>query len=243
VVVAAQPPAAAEVIRAVCAEQAAALVDVPELVQTRVIGQTPSGQRIHLHTPAGEYESNLPLLGSHQLDNAATAVCAVETLARAGVQLTRAAVERVLATVHWPARIEVVRRQPLVVLDAAHTVDSVFRLSETLLDALQVQQATLVVGVMGDKDLPGLAAAIAPRARQVIATRAAHPRSLPAEAVAEAFRALGVPTTLQPGVAQAVDTAIALSAPTEAVVILGSVALAGEARAHLFGLSGDFWFS
>jgi dihydrofolate synthase/folylpolyglutamate synthase len=243
VVMAAQPPAAAEVIRAVASEKAAALLDVAALVQTRVLGTAVSGQRILLQTPLGEYESDLPLLGTHQLDNAATAVSAIEALAQAGVQSTRATVERGLAAVHWPARIEVVRRQPLVVLDAAHTVDSAVQLSETLLAALQVQQATLVVGVMADKDLPGLAAAIAPRARQVIATRAAHPRSLPAEAVAEAFRALGIPTTLEGSVAQAIDSAIARSTPTDAVVILGSVALAGEARAHLFGLQGDFWFS
>ena len=243
VVMAAQPPDAAEVIRKVAAEKAASLVDVAEQVQARVLGTNFPVQRILLQTPLAEYESDLPLLGTHQLDNAATAVSAVEALAPAGVQLTRAAVERGLATVHWPARIELVRRQPLVVLDAAHTVDSAVQLSETLLDSLEIQQATLVVGVMADKDLPGLAAAIAPRARQVIATQAAHPRSLPAAAVAEAFRALGIPATLQTSVAQAVDTAIALSAPTEAVVILGSVALAGEARAHLFGLEGDFWFT
>jgi dihydrofolate synthase / folylpolyglutamate synthase len=239
VVMAPQLAEPADVIRQVAAERGAPLLEVGRVTRLENLVVGAQVQRFDLRTAEAQYSIELPLLGKHQLDNAATAIVAVEALARSGVQLAAGAVPRGLASVSWPARVEVIRRQPLVVVDAAHTADSARSLADTLLDYLNVSRATLVVGVMGDKDLAGLAAAIAPRASRVIATRAEHPRSLPAEAVLRAFSALSVPTTLGANVPDAVDAALAGSAASEAVVILGSVALAGEARAHLLQLERD----
>jgi dihydrofolate synthase/folylpolyglutamate synthase len=126
-----------------------------------------------------------------------------------------------------------------VVVDAAHTADSARALRDTLNDYLRIGQATLVVGVMGDKDLEGLAMAMEPVARRVIATRADHPRALPPEAVGRVFQDLGVETSFEARVGDAIDVALNLSTPSDAVVILGSVALAGEARAHILGIERD----
>jgi dihydrofolate synthase/folylpolyglutamate synthase len=149
---------------------------------------------------------------------------------------------RGLERVRWPARVEVIQRQPWVVLDVAHTAESAQSLSDTLVDYLGIRSATLVVGMMSDKDLAGLAQAIAPRARRVIATRADHPRALPAEVVQRAFADLGLDSSVEPDVAGAVDAARAACSASDAVVILGSVALAGEARAHLLSLPRDSAF-
>jgi dihydrofolate synthase/folylpolyglutamate synthase len=92
---------------------------------------------------------------------------------------------------------------------------------------------------MGDKDLEGLVSAIEPMARRVIATQADHPRALDAEVVARAFQNLGIETTWDRKLGAAIDTAMNLSTPSDAVVILGSVALAGEARAYILGLERD----
>jgi dihydrofolate synthase/folylpolyglutamate synthase len=181
----------------------------------------------------------LPLLGRHQLDNAATAILAIEKLAAAGLEVPEAAVSAGLAEVKWPGRIEVLRRRPLIVVDSAHTADSARALRETMSEYLRTGQATLVVGVMGDKDLEGLAAAVEPIARRVIATRADHPRALDGQAVARAFRELGMETYWERTVPEAIEAALSVSTPSEAVVILGSVALAGEARAHILGLERD----
>jgi dihydrofolate synthase/folylpolyglutamate synthase len=108
-----------------------------------------------------------------------------------------------------------------------------------LLEYLHVDRATLVVGVMGDKDLEGLAMAIEPSALRVIATRADHPRALDAEAVARVFRDQGIETYVEPKLGAAIDMAVSLSTASDAVVILGSIALAGEARAHILGLERD----
>ena len=238
-VMAPQRESAAEVIRAVAKEKGSPLTEVALVCHLRRDSYTSEAQTFRLRTPAGGYQIKLPLLGKHQLDNAATAVVAVEALAAAGVKLGEEQVKKGLEDVRWPARIEVLKRRPLIVVDSAHTADSARRLRDTLGEYLHVDRATLVVGLMGDKDLEGLAMAVEPVARRVVATRADHPRALDPEAVARAFRDLGVETTWERSVAAAVDAALALSTPSDAVVILGSIALAGEARAHILGLERD----
>jgi dihydrofolate synthase/folylpolyglutamate synthase len=141
--------------------------------------------------------------------------------------------------VRWPGRIEILRRRPLLIVDGAHTADSARRLRDTLAEYMRIDQATLVVGVMGDKDLEGLVMAIEPVARRVVATQADHPRALAAEKVARVFRDRSIETYVEPKLGAAIDMAQNLSTGSDAVVILGSIALAGEARAHVLGLERD----
>jgi dihydrofolate synthase/folylpolyglutamate synthase len=238
-VMAPQRESAAEVIREVAAAKGSALKEVALICNLRRDAYSSDAQTFRLRTPAGGYQVKLPLLGKHQLDNAATAIVAIESLAASGLEISPEAVKAGLESVKWPARIEAVKRRPLVVVDAAHTADSARALRDALAEYFHVDQATLVVGVMGDKDLDGLVSAIEPAARRVIATQADHPRALPAEAVARAFQDLGIETTWEQRLGSAIDSALALSTPSDAVVILGSVALAGEARAHILGLDRD----
>ncbi|HEY4684994.1 MAG TPA: folylpolyglutamate synthase/dihydrofolate synthase family protein [Dehalococcoidia bacterium] len=238
-VMAPQRESAAEIIREVAKERGSPLTEVALVCHLRRDSYSSEAQSFRLRTPGGGYQVKLPLLGKHQLDNAATAIVAVEALGAAGVKVSEESVKAGLEGVRWPARIEVIKRRPLVVVDAAHTADSARRLRDTLSEYLHVDRATLVVGVMGDKDLDGLAMAIEPVARRVIAARADHPRASDPEAVARAFRDLGVEATWERSVPDAVDAALGLSTPSDAVVILGSIALAGEARAHILGLERD----
>jgi dihydrofolate synthase / folylpolyglutamate synthase len=238
-IMAPQRESAADVIREVAAEKGSPLTEVALACNLRRDSAGSENQAFRLRTPKGGYQAKLTLLGKHQLDNAATAVLAIEALAKAGIEASEDAVKQGLETVKWPGRIEVLKRRPLVVVDSAHTADSARRLRDTLLEYLRVDRATLVIGVMGDKDLEGLASAIEPAALRVIATQADHPRALPAEAVAQVFRGLSVETYVEPKLGAAIDMASALSTGSDAVVILGSIALAGEARAHILGLERD----
>jgi dihydrofolate synthase/folylpolyglutamate synthase len=234
-----QRESAAEVIREVAAERGSPLTEVALVCNLKRDSYSSEAQSFRLRTPAGGYQAKMPLLGKHQLDNAATAVVAFEKLAGAGVKVTEDGVKKGLEEVKWPGRVEVIKRRPMVVIDAAHTADSARRLRDAAAEYLHIDQATLVVGVMGDKDLEGLAMAIEPIARRVIATRADHPRALDAESVAKVFRDLGVETYWEKTVPEAVDAAMRMSTPSDAIVVLGSVALAGEARAHVLGLERD----
>src|SRR5205814_5689263 len=130
------------------------------------------------------------MIGRQQRDNTSTAIFAVEKMPAWGIQLDEASVKAGFADLKWPGRIEILKRRPLIVVDAAHTADSGRRLRDAAAEYLRVDQATLVIGIMSDKDLEGLAMAVEPIARRVIATRADHPRALDAENVARVFRDL-----------------------------------------------------
>ena len=239
VIMAPQRESAADVIREVAAEKGAPLTEVALVCNLRRDQAGSEHQTFRLRTGKQGYNIKLPLLGKHQLDNAATAVLAVEALGNAGVEVGVEAVQKGLENVRWPGRIEVIKRRPLLVVDGAHTADSARRLRDTLAEYLRVDQATLVVGVMGDKDLEGLMMAVEPVARRVIATQADHPRALPAEQVARIFRDRSIETYVEPKLGAAIDMALSLSTGFDPVVILGSIALAGEARAHILGLERD----
>ncbi|HLG11818.1 MAG TPA: Mur ligase family protein, partial [Dehalococcoidia bacterium] len=238
-IMAPQRESAADVIREVAAERGSPLTEVALVCNLRRDSISSDAQTFRLRTPNGGYQAKLPLLGKHQLDNAATAILAVEALARSGVQVGEDVVKTGLENVKWPARIETLKRRPLIIVDSAHTADSARKLRDTLLEYLHVDRATLVIGVMGDKDLDGLAMAIEPSALRVIATKADHPRALDAETVAKVFRDYGVETFVEPRLGAAIDMATSLSTASDAVVILGSIALAGEARAYILGLERD----
>ena len=238
-IMAPQREAAADVIREVARERDSPLLEVAKVCNLRSDSRGTESQEFRLRTPAGGYEIKLPLLGKHQIDNAATAVLAIESLTPNGVRVSEQAITAGLESVRWPARIEPVKQKPLVIVDAAHTADSARRLRDTMNEYLNVDQATLIVGLMGDKDIEGLASAIEPLARRVIATKADHPRAVDPEVVARIFRNLNIETLVEPSLGSAVEMALGLSTPSDAVVILGSVALAGEARAHILGLERD----
>ncbi len=238
-IMAPQRETAAEVIREVAEERGSPLIEVAQVCNLRSESSGSDSQKFRLRTPAGAYEIKLPLLGKHQLDNAATAALAIESLTLDGAKIEPQAIKAGLESVRWPARIETIKHRPLVVVDAAHTADSARRLRDTMSEYLKVDGATLIVGLMGDKDIEGLTSAIEPLARRVIVTKADHPRALDPDVVARSFRELSVETLLEPKLDRAIDLALNLSTPSDAVVILGSVALAGEARAYILGLERD----
>jgi dihydrofolate synthase/folylpolyglutamate synthase len=239
VIMAPQRESAAEVIREVAAETGAPLTEVASACNLRRDQAGTDHQTFRLRTSKAGYAIKLPLLGKHQLDNAATAVLAVEALAGSGIEVPVEAVQKGMESVRWPGRIEILKRRPMLIVDSAHTADSARRLRDTLSEYIRVDQATLVIGVMGDKDLEGLMMAVEPVARRVIATQADHPRALAAEQVARVFRDRSIETYVEPKLGAAIDMALSLSTGSEPVVILGSVALAGEARAHVLGLERD----
>jgi dihydrofolate synthase/folylpolyglutamate synthase len=243
-----QRESAAEVVRSACAERGAHLLEVAQACALTRQGFSSEGQDFRLRTPRGTYGLRLPLLGRHQLENAATAVLALESLpdrqaglADHGLAIPEAALRRGLQEVRWPARLEIVRRRPLVVLDGAHNVDSVRRLCQALEEYLPYSRAIVVAGFSADKDIGAIAGEMErlPRLAQVIATRSPHPRAAPADAVAAAFLEREIATTWEEEVPAALEVALSLAAPEDMVCVMGSLFVAAEARRHILGLEAD----
>ncbi|HEX2678966.1 MAG TPA: folylpolyglutamate synthase/dihydrofolate synthase family protein [Polyangiales bacterium] len=175
----------------------------------------------------------LGLRGEHQRDNAACAIEALEQLRGLGVRMPRGAVQRGLARVRWPARLERIAGRPSFLLDAAHNPDGAQALARHL-DASPRKRRVLVFGVMRDKDYAAMLATLAPRFDRIVYAAPALPR---AATPAELAR-------VQPGararsVADAIARAKRLAGRSGSVVVAGSIFLVAEARARLLHVPSD----
>ncbi len=180
----------------------------------------------------------LPLLGLHQIENAATALAAVDVLRDQGLKLPAAAVHTGLATVDWPARLEVLATDPTLVIDCAHNEESLERVLESLPQYFDYERLIAVLGVLGDKDLDGMAGRIQEAAAAVVVTRPDHPRAADIAQTRRAFEGWGGPLHTEPVVADAVHAAMKLAGPRDLVCVLGSLFTAAEVRDHIKQLAG-----
>jgi dihydrofolate synthase / folylpolyglutamate synthase len=199
----------------------------------RVTAMRTQRSRVSIATDRRRWpELELNLLGKHQAANAAVAVACAEELQAEGWRLPDAAVAAGLAEVSWPARLEVVGRRPLIVLDCAHNVASALALVQTLQASFPPARRLLVFAGSSDKDLAGMFRVLSPHFAHAFLTRYTdNPRSVPVERLAELLRANGdLPATLCPTPADAYRAARAAAAPDDVLVITGSVFLAGELR-------------
>ncbi|HMO87090.1 MAG TPA: folylpolyglutamate synthase/dihydrofolate synthase family protein, partial [Lacipirellulaceae bacterium] len=135
-------------------------------------------------------DTPLRLLGRHQAANAALALAIVGELRRQGWLVSTDAMRAGLSSAALPGRIEVVRRQPTVVLDVAHNVASVQALVDCLQECFGCAERTLVFAASRDKDVAGMTRVLAPHFQRVFATQfVENPRAVPASDLAELFAA------------------------------------------------------
>jgi dihydrofolate synthase / folylpolyglutamate synthase len=179
----------------------------------------------------------LSLLGEHQADNAALAVVCVEELRAEGWKISDAATFAGLAGTVWPARMEVLGRRPLVVLDCAHNPASAEALVRTLLTSFPACRRLLVFAGSSDKDLAGMFRSLAPHfAHAFLTPYLGSARSTPPEQLAALLRAAGGPAaTLCQSPAAAWQCARQMAGPDDLICVTGSVFLAGEMRPLLLG--------
>lgn len=184
-------------------------------------------------TPTGRYEQiELSLLGEHQIENATVALALTDLLRARGLPLDETAIRSGLRTVRWPGRLQIVGHEPQAIVDSAHNADSFAHLFAALRRHFTWERLLLVIGLMSDKDLAGVAAEIARSgAARVYTTAAAIPRADTPEHLASVLRdaapALAISTAAS--TAQALTAALAEAGPRDLVCVAGSVYLAGEA--------------
>jgi len=227
------PEALAEVID-VCNAQQATLVVADEVMQWGQVNASLHGQTFRLRGPSRDYgELMLPLVGAHQLVNAATAVAAADVLSGQGFPYFTEAVRDGFASLRWPARIEVIRERPAVVLDVAHNPASIGALRHALEALFPGRRIILVIGMVATHDHRASTSLVAPLAETVIATTPQHVRPLPAEALAAEAARYAAAVEVIPDRFAAVDRALALAGPDDVVVITGSFFLVGDVRERL----------
>ncbi|HWJ09662.1 MAG TPA: folylpolyglutamate synthase/dihydrofolate synthase family protein [Nocardioides sp.] len=203
------------------------------------------GQVITLQGLRGRYDDVfLPLYGAHQAQNAAAALAAVEAFLGGEEPLGDDVVRGAFAEMTSPGRLEVVRRSPTIVLDAAHNPHGAEATAAALEDSFQFDPLIGVIGVMGDKDAEGLLAAFEPVLAHVVVTQNSTDRAMPADRLAVTAREVfGEDRVIVvPRLADAIDEAAGMAESggsdalsSGAVLVTGSVVTVGEARALLGG--------
>ena len=222
-------PSVQAVIESRCREVDAP-VEVADFGKLRPVSDSLEGQVFDF----GELHGlHLPLLGGHQLYNAAVALTVIETLRRRGWRIPQEAVAQGLAAVSWPGRFQVVRRDPLVILDGGHNPQCMVSLAAAIREYLPGQPVTVLTGVLADKDYGKMYDQLAPLAARFITVTPHNPRALDAGELAAFLRRYGKPVTACGSVADGAALALESTPPDGAVLSCGSLYLMGEAEAAL----------
>src|SRR5580693_6492833 len=255
-VLAQQPLGAAEVLLRYAVEVGATVaregVEFGVLSREQAVG----GQQLVLRGLRGTYEDvYLPLFGLHQAANAACALAAVEAFAGVGVgddagaALDADLVRESFAKVSSPGRLEVVRRSPTIIIDAAHNPAGMAASVAAIEEAFTFGRLSGVFAASGDKDVPGMLAELEPLLTDIVVTRNSSDRSLDPEQTAELAVEIFGEDRVQSAerLDDAIETAVALADEAVAetgpgsggVLITGSVITAGDARRLLAPAGGE----
>ncbi|MBN2238935.1 MAG: bifunctional folylpolyglutamate synthase/dihydrofolate synthase [Dehalococcoidales bacterium] len=226
-----------------CNDLLARLIKVGRDVTWQSLSYGISGQRFNVQGAKEKYELEIPLLGDHQLNNATTAVAALEVLADKGLNITKETIAEGFAAVKWPGRLQILARDPLLVVDGAHTPDSARRVRESIEKYFDYEQAILIIGSSSDKDIAGIVNELAPVFNQVVVTRSIHPRSMPANRIIEEFAKKGVEGKTATDITEAFSMALELAGKHDLVCATGSLFIVAgiieEAEKRgLFGKTG-----
>jgi len=194
-------------------------------------GSSLTGQTFDLHSLDEYTDLYVPLLGEHQLLNAATAVAAVECLSRYGVTVPGEAIRRGLATVQWPARLEIVMEKPLVVLDCAKDAEATEAVKKSIMRDMKPRRIVAVVSMSSDKKIPGMIDSVATVAeRFIITTHSVMDRAAEPDVIAAEVERNGRPYEIMEDEEAAFRRALELAGDEDMVLVIGSVFLAGSAR-------------
>ena len=179
-------------------------------------------------------ELSLPLIGAHQLKNAAVALETVEVLQKRGWRISEKNIRGGIADVKWPVRFEVIRKAPPFIIDGAHNPQCAEALSAALEKYLPGKQSVFLMGVLADKEYDKVLAFLRPYAKSFVCVTPDSARALSAEKLTEYLRSLGEEAVACESFEDGVKTALALQSP---VVACGSLYMAGHIREILLALN------
>ncbi len=229
-----QSPSVTAVVRQAC-ERVGIPLEIADFSQLRCLSRDLEGQRF---TYKGHGPYKIRLAGVHQLKNAAVALEILDVLRSRGAAIPEDAVMRGFAETAWPARFEVLSRDPWFILDGGHNPQCAETVAANLKTYFPGRHMILLMGVLGDKDYPGLTDILAPAASEFVTVTPNCTRALPAEELAEFLHGrYGKPVQSCGSIAEGVETALALAREKDGVVCcVGSLYMAGAVR-ECFGLS------
>ncbi|HNU79230.1 MAG TPA: folylpolyglutamate synthase/dihydrofolate synthase family protein [Bacillota bacterium] len=226
-------PEASAVIETVCREKGAILAeaDIDSLI-LKDYGL--SGQTVDFKYRDYDIRGmKLPLIGDHQLYNAAVALTAIAELDKMGHRIEEAGIRKGIGSVKWPCRLSIVSIEPLILVDGAHNEDGINSLRNALLKYFGNRKIIFVIGMLRDKDYAYAIRKLMPMAYHVVAAEPFSERALSASAMAEAVKPYCSSVISEPDIKKAIEKAKKLYEKDCMICICGSLYLAGRAYEYL----------
>jgi dihydrofolate synthase/folylpolyglutamate synthase len=228
-VTAATQPQVLELFREICKKKRAPFWRVGQDIRYRAIGNTINyyGFKRRLK------DLELGLTGNYQHRNAALALSVIELLEGKGLKVSEEHIREGLKNAYWPGRLQVVSRDPLLILDGAHNPGAIRCLLEAIQRGFRYKRLILVLGIMADKDVPTILKGIVPMANYVFFTRPEYYRAAAPETLMQAASALRKPGEIQPTLPKAIEKAKQMADREDLILVTGSLFTVGEAMAIL----------
>ncbi len=223
-----QDEKAKEIIRKTCEDKCNSL-KIPDINRLEIFAERLEGTLANYDG----IEFNLPLAGKHMVYNACTAIEAVRSLLRFGINISNESVAQGIESSIMPGRMELIKKKPVIILDGGHNEGCAEALSVFVKKHLNGKRIVMVSSMMADKDYLAYLAKVAPLAETFIATKANVPRALEsAELMKNASEFCGNCYDIS-NPQKAVSAAHNILQPDDALIVCGSFYLAGEIRENL----------
>lgn len=219
-------PSVEEVFERICAERNVSLKKA-DFDSLKLKSHSLTGQ---VFDCAERKDLVLPLLGDHQLHNAAVVLAVADTLMEEGWHITEENIRDGLRDTSWPGRFDVMRQEPLFIIDGGHNPQCIEALVKNIEDYLVGRNVIALTGVLADKDYADMYKPVMPLVKQFVCITPPNPRKLPAEQLAQYLRNAGAEAVACESIEAGVQTAMELAGKDGAVLCFGSLYSIGAIR-------------
>ncbi|WP_291571926.1 bifunctional folylpolyglutamate synthase/dihydrofolate synthase [Clostridium sp. UBA4548] len=232
-----QQPEAELAIEKVATEKKSLLIKVDndkarfiDSYEVEVNGEKKVIQKVEIKTLRENYNLELALLGKHQIFNATVAVHACEKLIDLGAKISKENIANGMKTVKWPGRLEIMKTDPRVVIDGAHNIDGISKLTESIDMYFKYDNLILILGILADKQVREMIETIVPKASRVIAVTPNSERAELAEDLKAEIENLGVACEAVEDYREAYEKALSYCTEKDLLLISGSLYMIGDMR-------------
>ncbi|GAA0748146.1 folylpolyglutamate synthase/dihydrofolate synthase family protein [Clostridium oceanicum] len=222
-----------EVIEKVCLYKKSLLLKVNNNVENICeypIEKNKGYQKFRLKTVKDEYDITLPLLGVHQINNCITAITAIEKLIDMDFKIKKENIINGLKNVEWKARLEVLKNNPITIIDGAHNIDAINKLKLNIEKYFKYKNMTLILGILKDKQVEDMVKTITSLADRVITLSPNNNRAKSPEDLMKIVRKYNPNCQWETDYKKAYEKAVSYSKEEDIILICGSLYMVGDMR-------------
>ncbi|WP_129600061.1 bifunctional folylpolyglutamate synthase/dihydrofolate synthase [Anaerophilus nitritogenes] len=227
-----QAPEAMKVIEEACHKRNTKLIKAP-IKDIKIINQTQEGQTFEVVMEDKIQKVFISMLGDYQIKNATLSLNVIKVLENEyDVCISKEALDRGFKKAIWPGRFEIIRKNPVVLIDGAHNISGMNSLKQGIEKFFKGKNIILGIGILEDKDEKMLDL-IVPLASKVVVTKPNNPRALQVEKLAKKIEKYKKEIWMKENIKDAVETSLAIANKRDVLVFAGSLYMIGEVRSIL----------